>query len=41
MRITGGCLCGAIRFEGGAEPQFQVTRYCKIAGERVEPVMPR
>jgi len=28
MRVTGGCLCGAIRFEGDAEPQFQVTCYC-------------
>jgi hypothetical protein len=28
MRVTGGCLCVAIRFEGDAEPQFQVTCYC-------------
>jgi hypothetical protein len=28
MRLTGGCLCGAIRFEGDAGPQFQVTCYC-------------
>ena len=28
MRVSGGCLCGAIRFEGDAEPQFQVKCYC-------------
>ena len=28
MRVTGGGLCRAIWFEGDAEPQFQVTRYC-------------
>src|SRR6516164_11599959 len=28
MDVTGGCLCRAIRFEGDAEPQFQVTCYC-------------
>ena len=28
MHVTGGCLCRAIRFEGDAEPQFQVTCYC-------------
>jgi len=28
MRVSGGCLCRAIRFEGDAEPQFQVTCYC-------------
>jgi hypothetical protein len=28
MRITGGCLCGAIRFEGESVPQFQVACYC-------------
>jgi hypothetical protein len=26
MRVTGGCLCGAI--EGNGAPQFQVTCYC-------------
>jgi hypothetical protein len=29
MRITGGCLCGAVRFIGDAEPQFQVKCYCR------------
>jgi hypothetical protein len=33
MRVKGGCLCGAIRFEGDAETQFQVTCYC-IDGRR-------
>jgi hypothetical protein len=28
MRIAGGCLCGAVRFEGDADPQFQVKCYC-------------
>lgn len=28
MRISGGCLCGKVRFEGEAEPQFQVKCYC-------------
>jgi hypothetical protein len=28
MRISGGCLCGAVRFTGEAEPQFQVKCYC-------------
>jgi hypothetical protein len=28
MRILGGCLCGAVRFVGDAEPQFQVKCYC-------------
>src|SRR5436190_1651895 len=28
MRIAGGCLCGAVRFEGETEPLFQVKCYC-------------
>jgi hypothetical protein len=28
MHIAGGCLCGAVRFEGDAEPLFQVKCYC-------------
>ena len=28
MRVTGGCLCGAIRFEGEADAQFQAKCYC-------------
>jgi hypothetical protein len=28
MHIAGGCLCGAVRFAGDAEPQFQVKCYC-------------
>jgi hypothetical protein len=28
MRIIGGCLCGSVRFEGNANPQFQVKCYC-------------
>jgi hypothetical protein len=28
MHVTGGCLCGAVRFEGDADPQFQVKCYC-------------
>ncbi len=27
-RISGGCLCGAIRFETTAEPQFQLLCHC-------------
>ena len=26
--ITGGCLCGAIRFETNAEPEFQLLCHC-------------
>jgi len=28
MCIAGGCLCGAVRFVGDADPQFQVKCYC-------------
>jgi hypothetical protein len=28
MHIAGGCLCGAVRFAGDADPQFQVKCYC-------------
>ena len=28
MRISGGCLCGAVRFDGEAEPLFQAKCYC-------------
>jgi hypothetical protein len=28
MQVTGGCLCGAVRFEGEADPRFQVKCYC-------------
>jgi len=28
MRVSGGCLCGAVSFVGDAEPQFQVKCYC-------------
>jgi hypothetical protein len=33
MRVMSGCLCGAIRFEGDAEPQFQVTWRTSGAGQ--------
>lgn len=28
MRISGGCLCGAVRYEGEATPMFQMKCYC-------------
>jgi hypothetical protein len=28
MNISGQCLCGAVRYSGNAEPQFQVKCYC-------------
>lgn len=28
MRISGGCLCGAVRYEGDATPMFQLRCYC-------------
>ncbi|MBM3651250.1 MAG: GFA family protein [Alphaproteobacteria bacterium] len=28
MRVSGQCLCGAVRYRGDAEPQFQVKCYC-------------
>lgn len=28
MRISGGCLCGAVRYEGDATPLFQMKCYC-------------
>lgn len=29
MTITGGCLCGDIRYEARAEPQFHSQCYCR------------
>ena len=28
MRVSGQCLCGAVRYGGEAQPQFQVKCYC-------------
>jgi len=28
MRVSGQCLCGAVRYSGEADPQFQVKCYC-------------
>jgi len=28
MRVSGQCLCGAVRYRGEASPQFQVKCYC-------------
>lgn len=28
MKISGQCLCGAVRYQGNAEPRFQVKCYC-------------
>src|SRR5215831_1748161 len=28
MKVSGQCLCGAVRYCGNAEPQFQVKCYC-------------
>ena len=28
MQVSGQCLCGAVRYRGEAEPQFQVKCYC-------------
>lgn len=28
MKITGQCLCGDVRYQGDADPQFQVKCYC-------------
>jgi hypothetical protein len=28
MRVSGQCLCGAVRYGGETEPQFQVKCYC-------------
>jgi hypothetical protein len=28
MKISGQCLCGAVRYQGDAEPRFQVKCYC-------------
>lgn len=27
--MTGGCLCGAVRYEAKGEPVFSVLRYCR------------
>lgn len=28
MKISGQCLCGAVRYRGDADPQFQLKCYC-------------
>jgi len=28
MQVSGQCLCGAVRYQGDAEPAFQVKCYC-------------
>jgi hypothetical protein len=28
MKLSGGCLCGAVRYEADAAPAFQVKCYC-------------
>ena len=28
-RVSGGCLCGAIRFEAAANPAFQLLCHCR------------
>lgn len=28
MRVSGQCLCGAVRYAGDADPHFQVKCYC-------------
>jgi hypothetical protein len=28
MRVSGRCLCGAVRYSGDTDPQFQVKCYC-------------
>ena len=28
MHVSGQCLCGAVRYSGDTDPQFQVKCYC-------------
>jgi hypothetical protein len=29
MKLTGGCLCGAVRYEVTAQPQVSIVCYCR------------
>jgi len=41
QKISGGCACGAIRYEAHADPIVMVNCHCRTASAPSAPLTPR